>query len=150
MNSPTTYQEWLLCFDKIREGTQDQQILEIMRNGKITLEGGVGARFAEQLSQLVQFRIQKSADNFSKSLGRGRMDQHVLHQAMLRMRKEYKFLIDLSSVPAIPKEYSEIVISGITKNAEALQSTLEESSKKEDRSGTLTMLVKQNPVSNLK
>ncbi len=149
MKAPGTYSEWLDCFDAVREGTKDAEALGAVQKGTLVLSAGVAGRFAAQLSEVIQFRIKKASDKFSRAVQTSGGDLNALTNTLLLLRKEFKFLISLAKVPVLPSEDVQMLVKAIKDQANAMQKSLEATSLKNDRTGALSSIIKRNKVDNL-
>lgn len=149
MKIPTTYAEWLECFDAIKAGTNDAEILELMKCGQLSLSAGVAGRFAAQLNSVIQFRIKKASDKFSRSMQTSHGDLNAVINALLSVRKEFRYLIEIAKLPVIPAQDSQTLVLALKQQADSMQESLESTSTKNDRTGTLTSIIRKNRVNNL-
>ncbi len=149
MKNPTTYSEWMNCFDIAKEGTRDAEVLECVQKGVLVLSAGVAGRFATQLSDVVKFRIKKASDKFSRAMQICGGDLNLLSTALLSLRKEFKFLIKFVQLPVLPQNDIDILIKAIKEQADQMQKSLEETGSKNDRTGTLGSIIKRNRVNSL-
>ena len=149
MKVPSTYSEWLKCFDTVRDGTNDAEALDCMKRGNLALSAGVAGRFASQLSSLLQFRIKRASDKFSRSMQSTRGDLNHLTNALISVRKELKYLMEIAKLPVLPHADSQMIVSAIKQQADSMQESLESTSGKNDRSGVLTSIIRNNRINDL-
>lgn len=149
MKPPNTYAEWLECFDAAKEGARDSEVLECIHKGSLVLSAGVAGRFAAQLNEVIQFRIKKASDKFSRAMESSRGDLNMLINALLSLRKEFKFLTRFAQMPVLPPQDVNMLVNAIKGQADAMQESLETTSMKSDRTGTLTSMIKRNKVNSL-
>jgi hypothetical protein len=149
MKAPTTYAEWLECFDKVKTGINDSEVLDCMQKGQFTMSAGVAGRFAEQLNDTIQFRIKKASDRFSRSMQMAGGDLNVVINSLLCVRKEFKFLIEIAKLPVLPVDNSEALVAALKQQADVMQQSLEVTSIKTDRTGVLTSIIRKNRLNNL-
>lgn len=148
MKSPTTYLEWVKCFDLAKEGTHDQEVLECIKSGSITLSGGVGGRIANVLNEVLQFRLKKASDKFNRAISFNGGDMNMLTNSLILLRKEFKFLIELVQIPSLPEEHVKMFVDAIKEQADQMQTSLESTSKS-DRTGMLGSIIRRNRINNL-
>ncbi|GFZ31342.1 hypothetical protein CSC2_18680 [Clostridium zeae] len=148
MKSPSTYLEWVHCFDLAKEGTHDEEVLSSIKNGSIDLTGGVGGRIASQLNDVIQVRLKRASDKFNRSLSFSGGDMNLLTNSLILFRKEFKFLIGLVQIPGMPESDVNMFIDVIKKQADLMQQSLETTSKS-DRTGMLSSIIKRNRINNL-
>ncbi|OPX43596.1 hypothetical protein CLHUN_25340 [Ruminiclostridium hungatei] len=149
MKNPTTYSEWLDCFDAVKEGTRDSEVIESVQKGSLVLSAGVAGRFATHLSDVIQFRIKKASDKFSRAMQTCGGDLNLLSTTLLALRKEFKFLIKFVQLPVLPKGDIDILVKAIKEQADQMQKSLEDTCAKNDRTGTLVSIIKRNKVNSL-
>lgn len=142
---PHTYSEWVAILDMLKERHDDESVLLAMQQGTIEWQTGVAERFAKKLIDAVNFRMNDATDKFQKEIGHAYGQERAIVQALLALRKEMLFLSKVVNIPAIPekdrRQYYQLVVS----QANSIQSSLEDSAKN-DRSGKLASIVKNNKV----
>ncbi|GAA0742234.1 hypothetical protein [Clostridium oceanicum] len=148
MKNPTTYAEWVKCFDLAKEGTYDEEVLKDIKNGTLTLSAGVGGRIAKQMNEVIQARLKKASDKFTRAMNFNKGDLNMLTNSLLLLRKEFKFLIEFARVPILPEEDVKKFVDIIKKQADSMQESLEKTSRT-DRTGMLTSIVRKNKINNL-
>ncbi len=145
VKTPHTYSEWVAILDMLKERHDDESVLLAMQQGTIEWQTGVAERFAKKLIDAVNFRMNDATDKFQKEIGHAYGQERAIVQALLALRKEMLFLSKVVNIPAIPekdrRQYYQLVIS----QANSIQSSLEDSAKN-DRSGKLASIVKNNKV----
>jgi hypothetical protein len=147
MKPPTIYPEWVKCLDAIKEGGNDKEVFECMTCGTLELSAGVSDRFAKKLSETIQFRMKKQQDKFTRSVQTGG-GEHALVNAIVLLRKEFLFLIEIAMMPVLPKEHSDSLVSAIRGSADKVQENLEHQAKS-DRVGFIASVIRNNRVNNL-
>lgn len=142
---PTTYSEWTIVLNTLKDKVDDEAVLYAIEHGTIEWQSGVAERFSKKLIDVINFRMNAATDKFQIEMGRSNGQERVIVQALLALRKELAFLSRAICVPAIPEkdrqQYHQLVIS----QANSIQSSLEDSAKK-DRSGKLASIVRNNKV----
>ena len=145
VKTPHTYSEWVAILDMLKERHDDESVLLAMQQGTIEWQTGVAERFAKKLIDAINFRMNDATDKFQKEIGHAYGQERAIVQALLALRKEMLFLSKVVNIPAIPekdrRQYYQLVIS----QANSIQSSLEDSAKN-DRSGKLASIVKNNKV----
>ena len=136
---PHTYAEWAPVLDMLKNKTNDEDVLQAMLQGTVEWQSGVAERFAKKLIDAV-------TDKFQKDYLRARGQERAVVQALLALRREFRFLAQAINLPALPEKdrahYYQLVIS----HADSVQSSLEDSAAKSDRSGKLSSIVRNNKV----
>lgn len=147
MKNPTTYAEWVECFDLAKAGTHDDEVLKYMKNGTLTLTAGVGGRIVKQINEVIQLRIKKASDKFIRAMNLNKGDVNTLTNSLLQLRKEFKFLIEFVQIPILPEEDVKKFVDAIKDQADLMQESLETTSKS-DRTGMLTSIIQRNRINN--
>ena len=140
MNVPNTYAEWVRCFDEMRDGVNDETVLSGMEKGTISWSSGVAQRFANQLYDLINFRLEKAAKTVQRNMDMARGNETAITNALLGLKREIKLLMRLSQLPALPEDKRSYLTSQITEYADNTQKALENSAKT-DRSGKMSRIV---------
>ena len=145
ISPPKTYSDWVAVLDMLQEKSDDEAVLTAMQNGTIEWQTGVAERFARKLIDVINYRMNAAIDKFQKEMSRSNGQERAIVQALLALRKELCFLSKAINLPAIPekdrKQYYDLVI----RQADSVQSSLEDSARK-DRSGKLAGIVRKNRV----
>lgn len=142
---PHTYAEWASLLDMLKNKMDDERVLQAMQNGTIEWQSGVAERFSKKLIDAVNYRMNAATDKFQKEMSYSQGQERIIVQSLLALRKELFFLSKVMNLPALPdrerQRYQQLVIS----QANSIQSSLEESSKKE-RSGKFASIVRNNKI----
>jgi len=117
MKVPNTYSDWMNCFDIIKVGNQDTEVLECVKKGTLTLSGGVAGRFAIQMNSVIQYRIKRASDKFDRLMQMNGGDINLLTNALLALRKEFIFLVQFSQIPVLPSKDAELLTNAIKEQA---------------------------------
>jgi len=148
INSPKTYSEWVETFDILKAKTNDDAVLQALHGGTIEWQSGVAERFAKKLTDTVNARMNAAADKFQKDMNNARGHEGHIVQALITLRKEMSFLSQAINLPAIPEKdrcrYHQLVL----KQADKMQTSLEDSAKI-DRTGKMASIVRNHKVNNL-
>lgn len=143
--APHTYAEWVAVLEKLKTKVDDEAVLQAMLNGTIEWQSGVAERFAKKLIDAINYRMNAATDKFQKEMTRTQGQERAIVQALLALRKEFRFLSQAINLPALPEKdrqhYYQLVIS----HANSVQTSLEDSAKK-DRTGKLASIVRNNKV----
>lgn len=145
MSIPTTYAEWVDCFDQLKEGTKDEETIRFMEQGSIEWTTGVAERLTQRLYETIDFRLRQIADQLQKELNHWNGDETALVKAILSARKRLAVLKRVALLPAFPEQVRESMYNILQEYAKSTQQSLEDSSKT-DRTGRLRMLIKNNPI----
>ncbi|MDR1642466.1 MAG: hypothetical protein LBT59_22485 [Clostridiales bacterium] len=144
-NPPTIYAEWSELFDKLKDKTNDADVLAALKQGTIAWQSGVAERFSQKLITTINARMNAASDKFQKDMTRSNGQEGPLVQAILALRKELAFLSDAISLPAIPEKTRAQYSALVRNQADKMQQALEESARKE-RTGKLSSLVRNHKV----
>lgn len=143
--TPHTYSEWVAVLDMLKARTDDESVLNAMRQGTLEWQSGVAERFASRLVNTINSRMNRASDQFQKEMGRAAGQERAIVQALIALRREMRFLSEAIDLPVIPEkdraQYRQLVID----QANSMQKSLEDSAKS-DRSGKLASIVKNNRV----
>lgn len=142
---PNTYSEWIAVLNMLKEKTDDETVLYAILHGTIEWQSGVAERFSRKLIDVINFRMNAATDKFQREMRRAGGQERVIVQALLALRKELIFLSKAICVPAIPEKDREQFCQLVLSQANSIQSSLEDSAKK-DRSGKLLSIVRNNKV----
>lgn len=145
INPPHTYSEWTKIIDIFISKTDDEEVLNAMKQGSIEWQSGVAERFARSLIDAVNARMNSATDKFQKEITRSAGQEREIVRALISLRREMKFLAEAVDIPAIPADdrgrYRQLVLD----QADAIQRSLEDSAKN-DRSGKMSSIIRNNKV----
>lgn len=147
MKIPHIYAEWVQILERLKDKTDDQEVLQAMKSGTLSWQDGVADRFAQRFLDVVNFRMNKATDNFQKALKHGTNSESVMVQALLSLRKEMMFLADVIDLPILPDQDRKQYVAVVRAQADKMQKSLEESAKG-DRSGKLSSIVRNHRINN--
>ncbi len=148
MKPPMTYAEWVACFDALMTATNDDEVMASVKAGQLNWSTGIAERFVKQLTEVISYRLKRSADNFSRAMKNACGSEIAIVAALLCVRREYKLLLELSRIPAIQPEYSKQLAEQIRQQADSAQQSLEVTAKT-DRTGRLLSLIRNNRINNV-
>lgn len=144
---PNTYSDWTKVLDLLKEKEDDTGVLHAMQNGKLEWQSGVAERFSKRLVDAVNTRMNRASDKFQRDLNNARGAEGAIVQALLSLRKEMAFLVQVVNIPALPEEYRKQYMQLVLEQADTMQSSLEDSARK-DRSGKLSSIIRNHRVNN--
>ena len=145
MTAPSTYSEWVQILDMFKAKTDDEVVLDAMKQGRIEWQSGVAERFSSRLIEAVNSRMNAASDKFQKDMNRARGSEGAIVLALLALRKEMAFLSRAIDLPALPADQRQQYINLVLEQADNMQKSLEDSAKK-DRSGKLSSIVRNHNV----
>lgn len=147
MQPPTTYAEWVRFFDRLKETTEkEEEILQVMYQGKIDWVPGVAERFIKQVKSVVDQRFDDSTKKLRRDLAYAKGQEHLLVPALIAERKRSEFVVRFVQMPVIPNETKKNFLQAIDDAIRKLQESLETSARNNDPTGKLYSLVRNNPV----
>ena len=142
---PNTYSEWATVLDMLKNKENDEEVLQAMLQGTIEWQVGVAERFAKRLIDTVNYRMNSATDKFQKEMTRTQGQERAIVQALISLRKELSFLAKAINLPALPEKDREHYYRLVVEQADKIQKSLEDSAK-QDRSGKLASIVRNNKV----
>ena len=144
MKTPMIYSEWVDILDILKNRTNDEEVLEVMKKGTIEWQSGVAERLTKRLINIVNERMQYAIDKYQSVKY---YDERGFIQSLLNLRKELKFLSEVLNIAIIPEKDREQYRDLVVNQANIIQNSLEESAKN-DHSGKLLSIVKNHRVNN--
>ena len=148
-NNPTTYAEWVVLLNQIKEGTCDIELLSRARNGSYTNQTSALRRWLKRYKDVVDIRIKTAHQQFSLSYVKSNGHEAAMVSSLLTLRREYQFLIDICSISAMPEREREAFLEKIIDIANKTQKTLEHNASI-DLYGKYKSIVQQNGVNKLR
>jgi len=148
MKVPANYSDWCALFDEIASGPKDEEYQEVIAKGTISWTSGVAERFIKLAADMIQKRINKAQDAYQRQMKNARGVSANISNALLTLRKEYRYVYSLGQAMPIPEEYRNQLTKMVQDHADTTQQSLEDSAKA-DRTGHLTTLVKNAHMNRL-
>lgn len=142
---PRTYAQWVDILELLQDKTDDAAVLEAMQQGTIEWQSGVAERFTSKLVDVINKRMNAASDKFQREISRARGQEREIVGALLALRKEMKFLSQAINLPAIPEKDRHQYRNLVLEQADNMQRSLEDSAKN-DRTGKLASIIKNNRV----
>lgn len=142
---PQTYSEWMTTLDALESREHDSEILDVIRQGKLTWQSGAAERFFKRFSGAVNGRMDMASDKFQREMQNAGGHEGRIVCALLSLRREMSFLTQVVKAAAIPKETSEKYCALVRGQADNIQNSLEDSAKR-DRTGKLGSIIRNNRV----
>ncbi|MDF2925393.1 MAG: hypothetical protein K0R57_4307 [Paenibacillaceae bacterium] len=147
MKAPVIYADWVRCFDAFAAGDEDEQTLLLMEQGTIDWTTGIDSKMTERLYQLLEKRLKQASEQMHLEFSRNQQtDDHVV-RALLNARRRFAVLLRLVSLKAYPPEIRAALKHTLNSYVIDSQSALEKSAAA-DRTGHLSMLIRNNPLTN--
>ena len=144
--TPKIYIEWVNILNLLKERKNNEEILEKMENGKLEWQDGVAQRFVDKLTQVINYRIKIATDKFSQDLSRGTRNERVTVQSLIALKKEFLFCSRICKIRILTDEIQKKLYELIADQAKNIQTSLENSAKN-DRTGKLLSIVRNNKIS---
>ncbi len=141
---PSTYAAWSKLLDALEAKEDDEAVLAAMKAGTLSWQSGVADRFTDRLGRVLEGRINGGVDAFQKGMSRVHTENDII-RLLLALRKELAFLAEAADLPALPSDIREKFKSIVCETADGIQSSLEDSAKK-DRSGRQQSLLRSTKV----
>ena len=149
MNIPTTYYEWVSCFDYIKDKPRNDSYTEILNKGRLDADPNLKLKLVKELANMVSYRIEKAISSFNEYLYNNSMDYNGLSLQIVSIRKEFIYAKKMVNIKIVTKEVSDNMSNTIQAKADQLQDILEKKTVYSDRSGVLNSLIKSNPINRL-
>lgn len=143
---PHTYAEWVVVLDAFADKLDDEQVIPAMHNGTLDWQAGVSERFSQRLVEAVNKRMNAASDRFQRDQQRAHGDERTTVNSLLNFRNEFITLMNVMDINALPKEHRIQYLNIIKNQADSVQEALEDSARRNDRSGRLLSLVQGTPV----
>ncbi len=145
IQTPHTYSEWTRVLDTFKTKQNDAEIVPTMQEGTLEWQTGVAERFFKRISDAVNSRMNMAKDKFDNDQRYAKSEGDII-QALLTLRKEMAFLKQaIASISALPEEYRQALEQCVVEAADETQNSLEKSAKN-DRSGKMACIVRNNRV----
>ena len=142
---PHIYYEWVELLEAIKEKTDDNAVLNALRQGTVVWEPVIAERLTIALFDSINSRIAEATERFRQDINRAGDQESQIVRALLALRKEMGFLYSVTDLPAIPERERKHYCSLVRKNADDIQKSLEDLAKT-DRSGKTASIVRNNRV----
>lgn len=148
MKIPVNYLEWCELFDEITQNPRDDSYIETVSKGVISWTSGVAERFVQIASAMIRKRVNAAHDTYQRQMKNARGVSSNITNALASLSKEYRYVYRLAKALPIPEEYRQQIVKSVVDQANQTQSSLEESAKA-DRTGHLSLIVKNAHVNKL-
>lgn len=147
--NPTTYAEWVVLLNQIKEGTCDSELLTRARNGSYNNQTAAMGRWIKRFVDVVDTRVKTAHQQFSLSYSKANRNEAAMVSSLLTLRREYQFLIDVCGIPSMPEKEKQDFFKQIVDIANKTQESLERSASI-DLYGKYKSIVQQNGVNKLR
>ena len=148
MKSPTSYYEWIECFNYIKDKPRNDMYLELLNKGRIDADQGLILKLVKELTNVIGYRIENIVNEFMQYINSG-IDYNGLSLQIVSLRKEFNYAKKLVYLNIFPKNISDELAKTIQTKADQMQDILVNKTEYMDRSGILNSLIKNNPINKL-
>lgn len=145
MSAPSTYSEWIDCFEQFKEGTNDELVIEAMEKGTIVWTKGVAERLTIGLYETLNIRLRHTADNLQMELNNSRGNETAIVKGFLTARNRLAVLKRVANLHHFPECVRDTMCNMLCEYAKNTQKTIEESAAS-DRSGRLSSIFRNNAI----
>ncbi|MFJ8518688.1 hypothetical protein [Lysinibacillus xylanilyticus] len=143
MIKPVTYAEWVECFEQLKAGTNDEEIILKLEQGTIEWSKGVAERLTQHLFDTIESRLKRTSDLLQKELDGSYGNETMIVKAVLSARKRLALLKRVADLPAFPDNVRGTMLKVLSDYAKNTQESLEKSALS-DRTGRLRSLFRNN------
>lgn len=148
IETPHNYHQWMNVLDELKKKKNDEKVLQIMKEGTLQWQSGVAERFAKKLIDCINSRLDDAIDVFQRNLALSRGRESELVKAILGLRRELNFLVQVVTIPVLPEKDRKYYKNLIVDQANQIQKSLEDSAKN-DRSGKMSSIIRNHKVNTL-
>lgn len=145
MKKPSTYAEWVECFERFLEGAQEEEVLQAMEQGTFEWSPGAADRLVERLFHTMEARLQLVSQQMQTEFSRLNGEDAAIVRALLNARRRYAVLNRIVRLKAFPEQVQSQLSDILKKYVSDTQNALEESAKA-DYTGHLRMLIKNSSL----
>ncbi|WP_312593848.1 hypothetical protein [Comamonas terrigena] len=143
-DAPQSYAQWSKCLDALAKEDNDASCLLQLESGQLEWTAGVAPMLGKRISEEVQRRLQRCSDRLARDLRLGAQETQIV-RAVLQGRVQLGFVHRLCQLPVLPETTQQHLQSEVRRFAERAQKSLEDTAKA-DRSGQLSTLLRNNPL----
>lgn len=122
MKAPATYQEWLICFDMMKDGSaSDNAVFESAKKGSFAGTEITSATLRRQLVETVNAVLDKSAKRFIKDLNDSITFNDFLQTELLfhRLKKAIHSTLFFAELSFLPPEFRSELEQSVKKQMSA-------------------------------
>ena len=134
-----------MALNRLKEREQDEENLRVMKQGTIEWQAGVAERFSKKLIEVVNIRLNAASDRFRRDMSHSYGQERGTVQALAALRRELMFLGQVVSLPVLPEKDRGKYYDLVKEQGVKMQKSLEDSAKA-DRTGKLSVIVRNNRV----
>lgn len=144
ISAPKIYAEWSVCLEIFEAGGRDEEVIQAMSKGQLAWINGVGNLFSERINGVFNTRLQRCAERMDRDFKAAR-DETPIVRALLDTRRTLALLHRVAKLPSFPTLLQDHLVTEVRDYAKRTQSSLEDSAK-QDRSGRLASLIRNNTL----
>lgn len=141
---PKSYSEWINCFELYKKEEFEDEVIKVIKEGRISWQSGVAERFTKSLFDIINYKIEVITNKLNKKIT-GSLSNVELERILVQTRNSLSRLMVFTTIDSIPSEVRDNIRKYITDSADTIQSSLVDSAKR-DSSGFLLKLVNNNAV----
>lgn len=149
MKVPETFSEWCDLFDKFRNRICDEEVLEAASSAEFDDTPIVADMWAEEFLNAINDRLKLAQKRFDRDMSHSNGSEAEIHRILLSLKRELKYIYQFSVIPCTLgskslEDSGEIVLTA----AKTIEASLSDSAKN-DRSGKLSVIVKNIKLSDI-
>ncbi|MEI7024742.1 hypothetical protein [Paenibacillus sp. y28] len=145
MRIPTTYADWVDCFERFVEGQDDEEMLYLMEQGTLEWKPVVAEKLTQRVYAVIEFRLKQASEQLNLGLSRAGNHETEIVSVLVNARKRFAKIKRVASLQAFPANVQHTMNDVLSRYVQDTQASLEESARS-DRSGQLRMTLKNNSL----
>lgn len=138
------YENWLEKLELLKRSTPNNEILKELQNEP--LNSNISSLLEPKILDLINYKLNQSINKISANISVLFSDINQLDLALINFKKEIKFIIELSNLKEITKEHQQHIQEEIQKEIEKIYNIFLEESLKYDRTGSFSLIIKNNKI----
>lgn len=149
MKVPVTFSEWCDLFGNFKNRLYDEEVLEAASQAEFDDTPIVAEMWAEEYLNAINDRLKLAQKRFERDMSHANGSEAEIHRILLSLKKELKFIYKFSQIPCT-KESESLENTGdiVLTAAKTIESSISDSAKN-DRSGKLSVIVKNIKLSEI-
>lgn len=118
VKAPTTYQEWLSCFDLMMSGAGSDEVYEAARRGSFVGSDSTNIALQKQITKTINIILEKSVKRFVKKLNaKIELQEHMqLESLFKRLNKDANHCLFFTRLTFLPKAFRLELEASVKKN----------------------------------
>lgn len=138
------YEEWLECLENLKRSTPNNEILKQLQNEP--LNSNISSLLEPKIIDTINYKLNQSINKISSNISTLFSDINQLDLALITFKKEINFIIELATLKEITKEHQEEIKKGIKEEIEKIYNIFLQESEKYDRTGSFSLIIKNNKI----